>query len=413
MTAARTSARASLALVLPAAVALAIPLAVDAHALSAPGLKASAGTSSITLSWKKRARASYQLRHRRAHARWKVLALGTRRSYTLRGLAAATTYSFAIRACRRTCSSWSRTLKQKTRSPGSGTPVGGGGVLTPGVGTGGCPVFPSDNPWNRDVSGDPVDSNSNNYIGSIGAGTNLHPDFGSNPTYGIPYAVVGPSQPMVSINFTAYGDQSDPGPYPVPPGAPVEGGAGAGGDRHVLVLQTGACRLYELYTAFPQANGSWNADSGAVFNLNSNTRRPDTWTSADAAGLPIFPGLIRYDEVQSGAINHAIRFTVARTQNGFIHPATHEASSDGNPNLPPMGLRVRLKAGYDISRFGRTAQIILAAMKKYGMFVADNGSNWYFGGATDSRWNDDELDPLKGVPGSAFEVVQSGPILRG
>jgi hypothetical protein len=416
MTAVRTSVRASLAVVVLVAVAFAIPFAADAHGLSAPSLKASATTSSISLSWKKRAGRSYQLRYRRGHASWRVLSLGRSRSYTLRKLAAATTYSFAIRACTaRACSPWSRTLKQKTRSGGSGSgPPAGGGTLTPGVGTGGCPVFPSDNPWNRDVSGDPVDGNSANYIASIGNTTNLHPDFGSNPTYGIPYVVVGATQPLVRINFTAYGDQSDPGPYPVPGGAPVEGGAGAGGDRHVLVLQTGACKLFEMYRAFPQADGSWNADSGAVFNLNSNALRPDTWTSADAAGLPIFPGLIRYDEIQAGAINHAIRFTVARTQNGFIHPATHQASSYGNPNYPPMGLRVRLKAGYDISGFGRTAQIILTAMKKYGMFVADNGSNWYFGGATDSRWNDDELNPLKSVPGSAFEAVNTGqPILRG
>jgi hypothetical protein len=412
MTAARTPARACLAVGLLATLALAIPFATDARALTAPGLRAAATSSSITLSWKKRARRTYQLRYRRSGARWRVLSVGRSRSYTLRGLAAATTYSFAIRTCRgRTCSSWSRTLKQRTRSRGSGSPVGGG--LTPGVGTGGCPVFPSDNPWNRDVSGDPVDPNSSNYIGSIGTDTNLHPDFGSNPTYGIPYVVVGSTQPLVRINFTAYGDESDPGPYPVPPGAPVEGGAGAGGDRHVLVVQTGTCRLYEMYRSFLQADGSWNADAGAVFDLSSNRLRPDTWTSADAAGLPIFPGLIRYDELQSGAINHAIRFTVSRTQNGFIHPATHFASSDSNPNLPPMGLRVRLKAGYDISRFGRTAQIILTAMKRYGMLVADNGSDWFFGGATDSRWNDDELDQLKGVPGSAFEVVRSGPIQRG
>src|SRR2546423_3449126 len=312
MTAARTSVRTILAVVVLAAVAFAIPFAADAHGLSAPSLKASATTSSISLSWKKRARRSYQLRYRRGHAPWRVLSLGRRGSYTLRKLAAATTYSFAIRACTaRTCSSWSRTLKQKTRSPESGSgPPAAGGTLTPGVGTGGCPVFPSDNPWNRDVAGDPVDGNSASYIASIGNTTNLHPDFGSDPTYGIPYVVVGATQPMVRINFTAFGDQSDPGPYPVPGGAPVEGGVGAGGDRHVLVLQTGACKLFEMYRAFPQTDGSWNADSGAVFNLNSNALRPDTWTSADAAGLPIFPGPIRPPENPARAVNPPDPFTV-------------------------------------------------------------------------------------------------------
>jgi hypothetical protein len=281
-----------------------------------------------------------------------------------------------------------------------------------GTGTGGCEVFPPDNAWHENISKLPVSPLSNAYIASIGANLDLHPDFGSNLTYGIPYAVVPASQPKVAIHFTAYGDQSDPGPYPIPPGAPIEGGAGSSGDRHVLVVQSGACKLYELYSAYPNADGSWNAASGAVFNLRSNRLRPNGWTSADAAGLPIFAGLIRYDEIQRGYIDHAIRFTAPATQAGFIHPATHFASSSTNPALPPMGLRLRLKASFDISRFPRVARIILAAMKRYGLILADNGSPWYFQGATDPRWDDAALDTLKTVPGSAFQVVATGPIRR-
>jgi hypothetical protein len=281
-----------------------------------------------------------------------------------------------------------------------------------GTTTGGCRVFPATNPWNEEISKLPVSPLSGAYIASIGAGGFLHPDFGSNVTYGIPYAVVPRTQAKVPIHFTAYGSQSDKGPYPVPAGAPVEGGAGSSGDRHVLVLQAGACKLYELYDAHPNPDGSWNAGSGAVFNLHSNKLRPDGWTSADAAGLPIFAGLIRYAEIQRGFINHAIRFTAPDSQAGFIHPATHFASSSTNPDLPPMGLRLRLKASFDISHFPRVARIILRAMKTYGLILADNGSPWYFQGATDPRWNDNQLDTLKSVPGSAFEAVQTGPILH-
>jgi len=281
-----------------------------------------------------------------------------------------------------------------------------------GTSTGGCEVFPPDNAWHENISKLAVSPLSNAYIASIGAGLDLHPDFGSNLTYGIPYAVVGADQPKVRIHFTAYGAQSDKGPYPIPAGAPVEGGANSTGDRHVIVVQSGSCKLYELYSAYPDADGSWKAASGAVFNLRSNRLRPDGWTSADAAGLPIFAGLIRYAEIQRGYINHAIRFTAPSTQAGFIHPATHFASSSTNPDLPPMGLRLRLKASFDITRFPRVARIILQAMKTYGLILADNGSPWYFQGATDPRWNDNALDTLKSVPGSAFEVVSTGPIRR-
>jgi hypothetical protein len=281
-----------------------------------------------------------------------------------------------------------------------------------GTGTGGCPVFPRSNPWHENVSKLPVSPRSGAYIAAIGAGADLHPDFGSDLSYGIPYAVVPATQPKVAIHVTAYASQSDKGPYPIPPGAPIEGGAGASGDRHLLVVQAGACKLYELYDAYPNADGSWNAASGAVFNLRSNRLRPDGWTSADAAGLPIFAGLIRYDEILRGVVNHAIRFTAPRTQAGFIHPATHYASSSTDPDLPPMGLRLRLESSYDISRFPRVARIILRAMKTYGLILADNGSPWYFQGATDPRWNDAALDTLKTVPGSAFQVVETGPILH-
>jgi hypothetical protein len=310
-------------------------------------------------------------------------------------------YVFELRSCGgRRCGRWSPPWTASTRPAAQPPAAGPPGSL-------GCRVFPSDNPWNQDVSQAPVDPHSDTYVASIGVSGHLHPDTGSNPDYGIPYTVVGSGQPRVPITFTAYGDQSDPGPYPIPPNATVE----AGSDHHVLVVQTGACKLYELFNA-RRSGAGWDADSGAVFDLNSNSLRPDGWTSADAAGLPIFPGLIRYDEVQAGHIDHALRFTVAQTQRGFIHPATHFASSSSDAALPPMGLRLRLRAGYDIAGFTGAARVILEALRRYGMVVADNGSNWYVTGASDPRWNDTDLNQLKAVPGSAFEVVQTGPILH-
>ncbi|HEY2767466.1 MAG TPA: hypothetical protein VGI76_04375 [Solirubrobacteraceae bacterium] len=271
-----------------------------------------------------------------------------------------------------------------------------------------CPVLPANNPINREIARAPVDPRSAQYIASTGPTLHLHADFGTNPTYGIPYAVVGPHQPKVPIDFTAYGPESDPGPYPIPPNALVEG-AGEEGDRHVLVLQKGVCRLYELYDA-RRAGRGWAADSGAVFDLRSNALRPEGWTSADAAGLPIFPLLARYDEVRTGRIDHALRVTVSRTQAGYIHPATHYASSNSDPTLPPMGLRLRLSAGFDLSSYHGQALVILRALKRYGLIVADNGSSWYITGAPDPHWSDADLDQLKRVPGGAFEVVRSGPI---
>ncbi|HEY5425582.1 MAG TPA: hypothetical protein VIJ77_03440 [Candidatus Tumulicola sp.] len=298
-------------------------------------------------------------------------------------------------------------------STGLGNAVGAPDVQTTVPEVGGCTIFPADNWWNADISKYPVDPRSDKYIASIPG--NLHPDFGHNPDYGIPFDVVPRSQKDVPVSFDYY-SQSDPGPYPIPRDAQIEGGKHSTGDRHVLVLQRGTCKLYEMWRAFPKHGGSnWKAGSGAIFPLDTDKLRPDGWTSADAAGLPILPALIRCDEVAAGAIDHALRFTVEKTQAGYIHPATHFASDSRNPDLPPMGLRVRLKASYDISQFNRTAKIVLTAMKTYGMFVADNGSNWYFqgqGGDAAKCWNDDDLNALKNVPGSAFEVVKTGRILR-
>jgi len=238
----------------------------------------------------------------------------------------------------------------------------------------------------------------------------LHADFGSNPAYGIPYITVPGSQPKVPMKFT-YASESDPGPYPYPADAPVEGGPNSTGDRHVIVVDTGTCTLYETFGSY-YVNPGWDAGSGAKFNLNSNVLRPDYWTSADAAGLPIFAGLTRYYEVQAGAINHALRFTVARTQRAFVHPATHFASTSTDVNDPPMGLRVRLKSGYDVSHFTGESRVVLTALKRYGMYVADNGSDWFVSGETNPNWNDDDLNQLKTVPASAFEVVKLGHIIR-
>jgi len=275
-------------------------------------------------------------------------------------------------------------------------------------------VLPDDNPWNTDISAYPVHPDSDAFIDSIGRYGHLHPDFGTfwdGAPNGIPYVYIGSGQARVPVSFY-YDDESDPGPYPIPPDAPIEGGPDSSGDRHVLVLDEDACVLYEMYDAWPVNGGqSWEAGSGAVFDLTSNALRPDGWTSADAAGLPIYPGLVRYEEVvEKGEINHALRFTVGSTQRGYIHPATHFASWSTDPTLPPMGLRVRMKAGYDCSGLSGEVQVICAALKKYGMFVADNGSDWFVSGAPDARWSDDNLADLKQVLGNAFEVVYTGEV---
>jgi hypothetical protein len=256
-----------------------------------------------------------------------------------------------------------------------------------------------------------VHPNSANYVNQIladGANDSLHADFGGGGAYGIPFVGVPGDAPAVPVNFTAYGDESDPGPYRIPLDAPVEGG----GDRHAISLDYDNCVLYELYRAFPRA-GYWDADSGAIWNLRSNALRPAGWTSADAAGLPIFPGLVRYDEIATGRIDHALRVTFEQTQQGYVLPATHWASASTDVNRPPMGLRLRLAAGYDISGYTGQARVILEALKRHGLIVADNGGSWFVTGAADSRFDDTDLDQLKEVPGSAFEVVDTGAVCTG
>ena len=280
-------------------------------------------------------------------------------------------------------------------------------------------LLPADNPWNTPVDALPLDPQSADYIAHMSPSTGLHPDFGTvweGARIGIPYVVVSGTQPRVPIHFTAYGSESDPGPYPVPYDAPVEGAGGpyADGDRHVLVLDSDHRVLYELYRAYRQTDGSWNAHSGAVFDLASNASRPDGWTSADAAGLPILPGLARYDEiVGEGVLDHALRFTVSKTRRACVYPATHFASSSDDPDLPPMGLRVRLRADFDVGGFPPVVQTILGGLKKYGMMIADNGADWYVSGAPHARWDDDALRALGRVKGSDFEVVDSRALLAG
>jgi hypothetical protein len=310
----------------------------------------------------------------------------------------------------------------------SGTGGGGGGgqqtsacsVISTGQGASlnGFLPFPADNAWNQDVSNAAVDPNSDAITNFIGPSIGLHPDFGSGlyagSSMGIPYSVVNSSQSPVNINFTAYGDESDPGPMPIPATAQIEGFPNPGnGDRHVLVIDNSNCFLYELYSASANSDGSWNAGSAAVWDLDNDEQRPWTWTSADAAGLPIFPGLVRYDEVAAGKIQHAIRFTLPQSQAAMVPPASHWAATSSNPIAPPMGMKLRLKANYDISGFSTKVQVILSALKKYGMIMADNGSAMYLSGAPDDRWDNDDLHNLSQVPASAFEVVKMSPIYTG
>ncbi|MBK6849846.1 MAG: hypothetical protein IPG96_20690 [Proteobacteria bacterium] len=279
---------------------------------------------------------------------------------------------------------------------------------------GSCPIFPADNAWNTDISAMAVHANSQRFINRLGANTALHPDFGTvyrGAPNGIPYVIVAPNQPKVPVAFDPYGDESDPGPYPLPPDAPIEGGPNGTGDRHVIAVDSIGCKLYELYRAFPRQGGvRWEAEGGAIFDLRSNALRPIGWTSADAAGLPIFAGLVRRGEVLRGRIDHALRVTFAVTRRAFVLPATHYASSATDADLPPMGLRLRLKASYDLAGFSTPIQVILRALQRYGMFVADNGGDWFLSGAPDPQWSDDELAELRRVHGRDFEVVETGPI---
>ena len=293
---------------------------------------------------------------------------------------------------------------------------------SPSGAIGGCPMFPADNIWNARVDQLPVDARSADYIGSIGANTGLHPDFGTiyqNAPIGIPYTTVLGTQALVSLTFR-YADQSDPAPYPIPSNAPIEGGANAVGDRHILIVDTSACKLYEIYNSYPPNTSNkswcvsnvWCAQSGAVWNLRSNALRPDTWTSADAAGLPILPGLVRYDEVVGGQIDHAIRFTVDISQQAYVWPARHQASDNTSHIYPPMGQRFRLKASKDISAFPQQIRVIFQAFKDYGIIVADNGSNWYISGQHDLRWDDDMLvSNFSQLKGSDFEAVDVSSLM--
>lgn len=273
-------------------------------------------------------------------------------------------------------------------------------VAAPPAPVGPCPVFPASNVWNRDISTLPVAANSATLVASIGLGANLHPDF-SATGYGIPINVVGTSTPRVAVSFQ-YDDESDAGPYPIPANPLIEGGS----DRHIILWDKADCMLFELYAA-AKSGAAWHAGSGAIWDLRSNALRPDGWTSADAAGLPILPGLVRYDEVKAGAIRHALRFTAPQTRTSHIYPARHDAGDSGSTSLPPMGTRVRLKASVDISGFGPQARVLLEALKRYGMILADNGSPWYVTGAPDPHWDDDELHALNQLSGSDFEVVDT------
>ena len=278
----------------------------------------------------------------------------------------------------------------------------------PSLASSGCPLFPADNVWHADVSRLPVHPRSGAYLAAMGPGAGIHADFGSGTweggPIGIPYTVVGAGQPRVPVRF-GYAGESDPGPYPIPPDAPVEGGPGADGDRHVLVVQAGSCRLYELFDAHREGGG-WRAGSGAVWDLRSNRLRPAGWTSADAAGLPILAGLVRYEEVARGRVDHAIRVTVDRSQAAYLWPARHHAGQAGS-SLPPMGLRLRLKAGVDIGGFPAQARVILRAMRTHGLVVADNGSSGFIGGVPDERWDNDALHQLRRVTLADFEAVDT------
>jgi hypothetical protein len=268
-------------------------------------------------------------------------------------------------------------------------------------------MFPATNVWNQPVDRLPVAAGSARVIAAIGTDARLHPDFSSirGGSYGIPYNVVPGTQPKAKVRFQ-YASESDPGPYPIPRRPRIEGGS----DRHLLIVDRDACRLYELFGARRAPSGRWEAGSGAIWRLTSNALRPEGWTSADAAGLPILPGLVRYDEVAAGRIDHALRFTVERTRRAHVYPARHDASSLGDPALPPMGLRLRLKASVDIASFPRQARVILQALRTYGMLVADNGSSWYLTGAPAPGWNDDDLHQLGRIHGSDFEVVDTSSL---
>ena len=386
-----------------------VALAAPAHAKlhSVAHLSARAVGETARLHWSDRARGETRYEVRRRGLR--VRLARNRTAYTDRAVKPGTRYRYSVQPCRGARCAPARTVAFTLPAPlppaPSPPPPGDQFAGSPTIG--GCPIFPSENPWNTDISRAPVDT-SHDYIGSLGSIV-LWPDFGGDGQYGIPYVSVPLTQPLVPISFDE-ADESDPGPYPTPLDAPVEGG----GDRHVLTLRQGDCKLFELYAAERQGSG-WHAYSGAVWDLRSNALRPEGWTSADAAGLPMLPGLARRDEADSGAIHHALRITVPTTQKAYIHPATHWASSNTNPDEPPMGLRLRLKASYDISGLRGQARVVAQALKTYGALVADNSGSArvYISGATDPGWNDEDLNGLKTIPASALEAVQTNPVVRG
>lgn len=428
--------------------ALALPAGASAE-MPRPGvpsgLKGSLSGTSLKVTWRKATFGQIQIKARVQRSNGKALTkrgaarakLGKRTVKVMAAGGAAPTVSqvsFRARRCinaKPLCGPWSTSLQPTaaklpggstapTTTPGAQIPSPAPAAAGSGPRIGSCPALPAGHSLNQDVSGFPVDARSDAYVRNIGEGAHVHPDFGAADLgqgpggFGIPYRIVPESQPLVRTQFGDYADESDPGSYPIPLDTPVEGGPDSDGDRHVLVVREGECKLYELGNAYPRS-GYLEASGGAIWDLNTGLRPPHVqpgWTSVDAAGLPVLPGLVRYDEVAAGEIRHAVRFTVRRTQRAYIAPASHWASSITDHDVAPMGLRLRMKASYDLSKFKGQALVIATALKRYGMIVADNGSDWFISGAPDTRWNDDDLGQLKGIPGSAFEAVQTGSIVR-
>ena len=427
--------------VLAAAAALTLPAtaAADMPRPGIPvGLKATLNGTALKVTWRKATFGEIQVKARvkRTSGKTKTTsgkAAAKQGKLTVKVTGAGKSpttdrVSFRARRCinpKPLCGPWSTSLRPT--APAATTPKQPAGTTPatiPAAGAGptlsGCPMLPASHSLNQDISAFPVDSRSAAYVANIGLDAHVHPDFGAADLgqgpggFGIPYRVVPASEPLVRTVFGDYADESDPGPYPIPLDTKVEGGPDSDGDRHVLVVREGECRLYELGNAYPRGD-HWEASGGAVWDLNTGARTTGAhpgWTSVDAAGLPILPGLVRYDEVAAGAINHAVRFTISRTQRAYIAPASHWASSITDQDVAPMGLRLRMRADYDLSRFRGQSLVIATALKRYGMIVADNGANWYISGAPDTRWDDDDLNQLKGIPGSAFEAVTTGAVVR-
>jgi len=292
--------------------------------------------------------------------------------------------------------------------PDAGLPDAG--QISPVPTIAGCAIFPASSDWNRDISREPADQNSDHYLAAMHASSAfVHPDFGSTPSYGEPSLVVPGSEPRAAMKFL-YAGQSEPGPYPYPQDVPIQQGP----DLHAVVIDKDRCLLYETYDTHRDGNGGFSCGSGAIFNLTTGALRPDGWTSATASGLPLFPGLVRFDEAaELGEIRHALVYTSGTTSHFYVHPATHETGNSTDPLAPPMGLRLRLRANYDTSRFTGVSRVVVVALQRYGMLLIDNGSDFTIGGATDTRWPDPNLEQLKSLPGSAFEAVRVGTLHQG